>query len=172
VTDPTPPPDPIGESLLHVEAAVGDLDQQLPRALESGHSAAKLLAVLDAQWRRLGALRSDLERKVAADLKPRAKPYEVDGVLLSVGGGRVRKWTDHRELAWRIVEGGLVDEDTGEVVDDKPAWRLLDRLLQALPSSPYWRVNGMRDLGVDFADLEAWEDRRKTVSIVSAGGNG
>lgn len=169
MTDPTTPLDPIGESLLHVDVAIADLNEQLPRAVEAGCSPARLLSDVDAAWRRLGALRSDLERKVAADLRPRARAYEVDGVLLTVSGGRARRWADHRELAWRVVEGGLVDEDTGEVVDEKPAWRLLDRLLQVLPSSPYWRVNGLRDLGVDFADLEMWEDRRKTVSIVTDG---
>lgn len=163
------PLDPIGESLLHLDVSLTDLDEQLPRALEAGHSAARLLSEVDAAWRRLGACRSILERAVAADLKPRAKPYEVDGVTLNVSGGRSRQWIDHRELAWRVVEGGLADEDTGELVDDRAAWRLLDRLLGVLPSSPAWRVNELRKLGVTFDDLEAWQDRRRTVSIVTGG---
>lgn len=171
VTGRPAPLDPIGESLLHVEVSIADLDQQLPRALESGQSPARLLAEVDAAWRRLGALRSELERQVAADLRPRSAHYDVDGVLVRIGGGRSRQWTDHRQLAWRIVEGGLADEDTGEMVEEKAAWRLLDRVLQALPAQPYWRVTALRDLGVDFVDLESWRDGRKTVTVLTAVGD-
>lgn len=158
---------PIGEALVLLDCAVAELDEQLPRALEAGHSAARLLAEFDNSLDRLRALRSDLERKVAVDLRPSAKPHEVDGVHLQVSGGRTRRWLDHRQLAWRVVEGGLIDSESGEVLaEESAAWALLDRLLQALPGSIWWRVTALRELGVDFRDLEEWEEKRKTVRVL------
>lgn len=168
MTEPCRDIDPVAESLLHVEVAITDLDAQLPRALEAGGSAVRLLADVDAAWRRLGAVRADLERKVAAELRPRVKPYDIDGVTVQIGGGRQRQFTDHRELAWRVTETALADEDTGEVVEEKAAWRLLDRLLSTLPERLFWKVTVLRELRVDFEDLEAWQERRKTARIVVA----
>jgi hypothetical protein len=163
------PLDPIGESLLHLDVAVADLDEQLPRTLESGHPAARLLSDVDAAWRRLGALRSLLERTVVADLKPRAKPYDIDGVQVRVGGGSKWEWADHRQLAWRVAEGATVDLETGEsLMDAADAWRLLDRLLTALPASPAWRVTALRELGVEYDDLGSRLDGRKTAAVVRA----
>jgi hypothetical protein len=158
---------PIGEALVLLDCAVSELDTQLPRALEAGQSAARLLADLDVTLDRLRQLRSELERTVATDLTPRQKSYEVDGVHLQVSGGRDRRWLDHRQVAWRVIESALVDEKSGEVLaEERAAWVLLDRLLQVLPGTIWWRVTALRQLGVEFGDLESWVEKRRTVRVV------
>jgi MoxR-like ATPase len=162
------PMTPVAEALTHLDAALTDLDEQQPRALEAGHSAARLLAAVDGYYDRLGKLRAELARAVAADLKPRERAYDVDGVTLRVSGGSRRVWTDSRQLAWRVIEPALVDEESGEVRAEEPAaWHLLDRLLQALPASPSWRVRELQALDVEYDDLTERRDAHKTVSIVA-----
>lgn len=163
--DPTP--DPVDEALHLLAVAVRDLDEQLPRALEAGQSAARLLADLDPLIERARGVRSILERELTRDRKHSTVPYEVDGVLFRVSGGNKREWTDHREVAWRIAEGALADPETGECLEEKDAWRIVDRMLTALPSSPYWRVTGLRELEVDFSDLQTFKPGRRTVALVA-----
>jgi len=164
---------PIVEALDLLDTAAAELDEQLPRALEAGQSRARLLAHLDGALDRLRALRSLLERDLAAGLRPRQRPYDVDGVLLRVSGGLERVWLDPRQLAWRVIEPAVADPESGEVfVDEDAARRLLDRLLTVLPHTkegdpnPGFRVGGLVELGVEFADLADWRERRRTVAVV------
>jgi hypothetical protein len=144
------------EEHLEVEAAFPtfDLDKNL-----------SLLADLRAQKARLMAATNEVERLVI-DQMP-AKTY-TSGALSAERFANHKDVWDVRRTAWAVTEPACVNQDTGEVlVDEKAAWTIIDRLLQAA-NVDYFRVKSLAAFGLKADDFRDRELLRRTVKITRA----
>lgn len=160
-------PDPLWEALDLLDAAVTDCDEQVGRFGEqTPDETVALLRSLRAQRQKLAAVESTVEAHVVRLLgKGRHEQYGV-----KVNGGSSTTWTDPRTLAWRIVEPLVLDRASGETwLDPQRVGDLIDRIFDAAQFS-YFRTGYLRDHGVEYDDLVKREPARRTVQILSPGG--
>lgn len=163
----SPPPDPMREALDLLTAAVADCNEQVGRLDDQPVAdAVALLRALRGQRQMLAAVESTVEARVVRALgKGRHEQYGV-----KVNGGSTTTWTDPRTLAWRVAEPLVLDRTSGETwLDPQRVGDLIDRIFDAAQFS-YFRTGYLRDHGVEYDDLVKREPARRTVQILSPGG--
>lgn len=167
--EPFPPAAPLADALLLLESAVEDVNVQIGRLPADGPigDAVALLRELRHRRQALAAAEATVEARVARALG--TGKHEEHGVQVRAAGKTT--WLEPRTLAWRIVEPLAVDRANGTVhVDPQLVGDMLDRLFDCAHVD-YFRSGTMRDLGVEYDDMVKREPGRRTVQILSPGGD-
>lgn len=128
------------------------------------------LAALLHQCRDARRALTDLEHLVEDTLASKLtdKRTELDGMVLEMRGGNVRKKWDSERLLSEVLRRGIDPDGTG--VLPEPA-ELLERarsvVARCVPVTPSlgWRVGALRDLGLDPDEWCETTPGRKSVQI-------
>lgn len=127
-----------------------DLDVNLAFLADLRDQAAELTAVIN-----------EVERTCAQQMPRRT---HATATLAAEKHRSYADTWDHRRAAWAVIEPALIDEGSGEVIDDKVGWRILDRLLSFAAIS-YFRTTAMDAAGLDPGEYRTRELRRTIVKI-------
>lgn len=150
---------------LHAAAkAVADLNTSVT-AVE--YLGARDTAEVLAELRRTRKALADLEASVEAQTVRKAEAESLREFTLANGspvqfmGGTDRKDWDHRGLAARVADTLQANPETGEMrTTQEVVSALLDHAAVA-----YWRVTGLKQLGIRVNDYCQVSKGRRTVKI-------
>lgn len=79
--------------------------------------------------------------------------------------GKERKEWDHAGLAAVLVDGALVDPESGEITgDEATAWKVRDAIMSAAGLA-YWRVGVLKKAGVQVDDYCTASPGRITIAV-------
>ncbi len=142
-------------------------DECLPHAeVSHGLSLDDLVENLLDTRERIQQLR-DHERFLIEEIHDTAsdRKTETRFGLIEVSKRRNRKW-DHDEAVKHVVARALderqVDLNTGEV---EPSWATVARAIRECAGISYWRINALRDLGLDPDEFAETTSEAKSVQI-------
>lgn len=161
--------DVLGHTLNQLAAAVSDLSDDVPAALDvddSTDAVVRLLADLREQRKALAAIEAYVESAAVKRLK--YGQQQVGDFIAEVRGGKDRRNWQHDDVAFAVCRD-LATDDQGVVIPDMA--QVIDlvrsRIMNCAQVSG-WRVTQLRPLGLDPDDFSESVPGRKTVTVTPA----